>query len=161
MYRRVLALLSLVAVLMAVAVAASAEETDAVGEGSAEGRGAVWARGTGTAILDGKGKVQMAIDGDVVIYDYAGDAIVKMGAVPEEERDGAGSQLQDVDPTTTYTFDNLRGRLQVVGSDFRIEAEGTMRFRAAGQGVVEVEGDGVWRTRHRRGTWNGATLVLG
>ncbi len=161
MYRRVLTLLSLLAVFMTVAVAANAQETEAVGAGSAEGRGWVWARGTGTAILDGKGKMQMAIDGDVVIYDYAGDAVVKMGAVPEEEPDGARSQLQDVDPTTTYTFDNFRGRLQVIGSDFRIEAEGTMRFRAVGQGVVEVEGDGVWRTRHRRGTWNGATLLWG
>jgi hypothetical protein len=146
---------------MAVAVAASAEETDAVGEGSAEGSGWVWAKGIGTAILDGKGMVQMAIDGDVVIYDYAGDAVVKLGAVPEDEPDGAGAQLEDVDPTTTYTFDNFRGRLQVVGSDFRIEAEGAMKFRAHGTGIVEVDGDGWWRTRHARGSWNGATLSLG
>ena len=159
MYRRVIALLALVAVLMAVAVAANAEETD--GEGSAEGRGWVWAKGNGVAILDGKGKVQMAIDGDVVIYDYAGDAVVKIGAVPEDEPDGAAAQLQEVDPTTTYTFDNFRGRLYVVGSDFRIEAEGRMKFRAHGQGVVEVEGEGWWRTLHRRGTWNGAVLSLG
>ncbi len=159
MYRRIIALLGLVAILMAVAVAANAEETD--GEGYAEGKGWVWAKGTGVAILDGQGRVHMAIDGDVVIYDYAGDAVVKVGAVPESEPDGAGAQLQDVDPTTTYTFDNFRGRLFVSGSDFRVEAEGTMKFKAHGQGVVEVDGEGWWRTRHRRGTWNGATLSLG
>jgi len=158
-YKRVVALLGLVAVLMSVAVAANAEEVD--GEGYAEGRGWVWAKGVGTAILDGQGRVHMAIDGDVVIYDHAGDAVVKMGAVPEEEPDGAGAELQDADPTTTYTFDNFRGRLYVSGSDFRIEAEGAMKFRGHGQGVVEVEGEGRWRTLHRGGTWHGAVLRLG
>ena len=157
MYRRVIALLGLVAIWMSVAVAANAEETEA----RAEGYGWVWAKGTGTAILDGKGVVHMAIDGDVVIFDYAGDAKVRVGAVPEEEPDGAGAQLQDVDPTTTYTFDNFRGRLHIVGSDFRIEAEGSMKFRAHGKGSVEVDGRGWWKTRHNRGTWNGAVLLVG
>jgi hypothetical protein len=156
-YRRVIALLSLVAVLMSVAVAANAEEVD----GRAEGYGWVWAKGNGTAILDGRGVVHMAIDGDVVIFDYAGDAKVKVGAVPEEEPDGAGARLQDVDPTTTYTFDNFRGRLHIVGSDFRIEAEGSMKFRGHGKGSVEVDGRGWWKTLHHRGTWNGAVLRVG
>lgn len=157
MYKRVIALVGLVAVLMSVAVAANADETDA----RAEGYGWVWAKGTGVAILDGKGVVQMAVDGDVVIFDYAGDAKVRVGAVPEDEPDGAGARLQDVDPTTTYTFDNFRGRLRIVGSDFRIEAEGAMKFRGHGKGVVEVDGTGWWKTLHRRGTWNGATLNVG
>ena len=160
-YRRVIALLGLVAILMTAAVAAHAEEADAAGSGSVEGNGWVWAKGIGTAILDGQGRVHMAIDGDVVIYDYAGDAVVKMGAVPEEEPDGPLAQLQTVDPTTTYTFDNFRGRIYISGSDFRIEAEGSMKFRGHGQGVVEVEGEGWWRTLHRHGTWSGATLHLG
>ncbi len=163
MYRRVIALIGLVAVLMAVAVAANADELEATATdaGAAEGRGWVWAKGVGTAILDGQGRVHMGIDGDVVIYDYAGDAVVKIGAVPEEEPDGAGAELRQVDPTTTYTFDNFRGRMSVTGSDFRIEAEGAMKFRAHGEGVVEVEGRGWWKTLHRRGTWNGATLYIG
>ena len=163
MYKRVFALVAAVAILMAVAVAANAEEVtpDAEGSGAAEGRGWVWAKGLGTAILDGQGRVHMGIDGDVVIYDYAGDAVVKIGAIPEEEPDGAGAELQAVDPTTTYTFDNFRGRMYVSGSDFRIEAEGAMKFRAHGEGVVEVEGRGWWKTLHRRGTWNGATLYVG
>ena len=157
MYRRAIALLGLVAILMSVAVAANAEESEA----RAEGYGWVWAKGSGTAILDGRGIVHMAIDGDVVIFDYAGDAKVQVGAVPEEEPDGAGAQLQDLDPTTTYTFDNFRGRLRIVGSDFRIEAEGAMKFRGHGKGVVEVDGRGWWKTLHRRGTWNGAVLAVG
>lgn len=161
MYRRVIALLGLVAILMAVAVAATAEEVEAEGVGSAEGYGWVWAKGSGVAILDGRGIVHMAIDGDVVIYDYAGDGKVRVGAVPEEEPDGAGARLQDLDPTTTYTFDNFRGRLHIVGSDFRIEAEGDMKFRGHGKGVVEVDGTGWWKTLHRRGTWNGAALHVG
>lgn len=161
MRKRMLALLAVFTVFMAVTVAAQAEETGTEGSDSVEGRGWVWAKGSGVAILDGKGKVQMAIDGDVVIYDLAGDAVVKIGAVPEEEPDGAGAELQGVSPTTTYTLDNFRGRLQVVGSDFRIEAEGEMKFRAHGQGVVEVDGVGWWKTFHRRGTWNGAVLFFG
>ena len=87
-YRRIIALLGLVAVLMSVAVAANAEDAQSRVEGRAEGYGWVWAKGTGVAILDGRGIVHMAIDGDVVIYDFAGDAKVKVGAVPEEEPAG-------------------------------------------------------------------------
>jgi len=155
--RRVIALLSLVAVFMSVAVAATADEVD----NRAAGYGRVWAKGTGTAILDGKGVVHMAIDGDVVIFDYAGDAKVKVGAVPEEGPDGTGARLQDVDPTTTYTFDNFRGRLHIAGSDLRIEAEGSMKFRGHGQGSVEVDGRGWWKTLQHRGTWSGSLLRFG
>ncbi len=160
MRKRMLVLLAVFAVFMAVTVAAQAQETDGV-DHSVDGRGWIWAKGAGVAILDGQGIVHMGIDGDVVIYDYAGDAVVKIGAVPEEEPDGAAAQLRDVDPTTTYTFDNFRGRMVVVGSDFRIEAEGEMKFRGHGKGVVEVDGRGWWKTLHRRGTWNGAALHLG
>jgi len=154
-----LAILTVIAVFMSVAVVAQAEESDRAG--SVDGRGYIWAKGTGTAIFDGHGKVQMAIDGDVVIYDLAGNAVVKIGAIPEQERDGAAAQLQDVSPTTTYTFDDFRGRMQVVGSDFRIEAEGEMEFRGHGEGLVQVEGGGWWKTLHRRGTWGGAVLSFG
>jgi hypothetical protein len=160
MRKRMLVLLAVFAVFMAVTVAAQAQETDSA-DHLVEGRGWIWAKGTGVAILDGQGRVHMGIDGDVVIYDYAGDAVVKIGAVPEDEPDGAAAQLREVDPTTTYTFDNFRGRMVVVGSDFRIEAEGEMRFRGHGQGVVELDGRGWWKTLHRRGTWNGAALHLG
>lgn len=157
MQKRLLVIVAAMAVLMSVTVAAQAQETDA----SIEGTGHIWAKGSGVAILDGRGRVQMAIDGDVVIYDYAGDAVVKIGAVPEEEPDGEASRLQEVSPTTTYTFDNFRGRMQVAGSDFRIEAEGDMRFHARGEGVVELDGRGWWKTRHNRGTWNAAVLRFG
>lgn len=157
MRKRLLVMLATLSVLMTVAVAAQAQEGDA----SIEGKGYIWAKGSGVAILDGRGRVQMAIDGDVVIYDYAGDAVVKIGAVPEEEPDGAAARLQEVSPTTTYTFDNFRGRMQVVGSDFRIEAEGDMKVRGRGEGTVELDGRGWWKTLRNRGTWNGAVLHFG
>lgn len=160
MRKRMLVLLAVFGVFMTITVAAQAQEADAA-DHSVDGRGWIWAKGTGVAILDGRGVVHMAIDGDVVIYDLAGDAVVKIGAVPEEEPDGAAAQLRDVAPTTTYTFDNFRGRMVVVGSDFRIEAEGNMKFRGHGRGVVEVDGHGWWKTLHGRGTWNGAALSLG
>ena len=103
----------------------------------------------------------MAIDGDVVIYDRAGDASVKVAAVSEREAEPAGVPLQELSPTTTYTFDNFRGRLQVVGSDFRIEAEGAMRFRAHGEGMVKLNGRGWWKTRHRLGVWSDVALSFG
>ena len=158
MRKRMFALLAVFTVFMAVAVTAQAQETES---DSVEGRGWIWAKGSGVAILDGKGKVHMAIDGDVVIYDLAGDAVVKIGAVAEDEPDGAGGQLQELTPTTTYTLDNFRGRLHIAGSDFRIEAEGEMRFRGHGQGVVEVDGVGWWKTLRKRGTWGGAVLYFG
>ncbi len=157
MRKRLLVLLATLTVFMTVAVAAQAQEDDA----SIEGKGYIWAKGSGVAILDGRGRVQMAIDADVVIYDYAGDAVVKIGAVPEEEPDGAAARLQEVSPTTTYTVDNFRGRMQVVGSDFRIEAEGDMKFRGRGEGTVELDGRGWWKTRRNRGTWEGAVLRFG
>ena len=157
MRNRLLALLAAATMVLSIALAAEAAETEA----TVDGKGFIRARGTGTAILDGHGRVQMAIDGDVVIDDLAGDARVKIAAVPAEESDAAGAQFAEVSPTRTYTFDNFRGRLQVVGSDFRIEAEGTMRFRGHGEGTVELDGRGVWKTRHRRGTWNGVELRFG
>ena len=75
MRKRILVMLAVIATVMSVAAVASAEDTLA----SVEGRGYIWAKGSGTAILDGHGRVQMAIDGDVVIYDFAGDAVVKIG----------------------------------------------------------------------------------
>lgn len=161
MRKRLIALFAVFGVFMAVTVAAQAQETDAADQASVEGKGWIWAKGSGSAILDGHGRVLMGIDGDVVIYDYAGDAVVRVGAVPEEEPDGSGARLEDVDATSTYTFDNFRGRIHVVGSDFRIEAEGDMRFRGRGEGVVEVDGDGWWKTRRARGPWDGAVLELG
>jgi hypothetical protein len=155
-HKRMLAIVAVVAVFMSLTAVAQAQETDRTR--SVDGRGYIWAKGTGTAILDGHGRVQMAIDGDVVIYDLAGDAKVKIGAVPEQEPDGRAAELQEVSPTTTYTFDNFRGRMQVVGSDFRIEAEGEMKFRGHGEGVVELDGRGWWKTLCRRGTWSGAVL---
>ncbi len=160
MRKRMLVLLAVFGVFIAVAVSAQAEDTDAA-DHSVDGRGWIWAKGTGVAILDGHGRVHMGIDGDVVIYDYAGDAVVKIAAVPEGELDSAADELRDVDPTTTYTFDNFRGRIFVRGSDFRIEAEGDMKFRGHGEGVVEVDGRGWWKTLYRRGTWNGDTLRIG
>ena len=160
MRKRMLVLLAVFGVFMAITVAAQAEEPDAA-DRSVDGRGWIWAKGTRVAMLDGRGIVHMGIDGDVVVYDYAGDAVVKISAVPEEEPDGAAAQFRDVDPATTYTFDNFRGRMVVVGSDFRIEAEGDMGFRGHGRGVVEVDGRGWWKTLHDRGTWNGAVLRLG
>lgn len=160
MRKRLMIIFAVMTVFMAVAAVAVAQETNAVGSGSAQGRGWVWAKGTGTAILDGRGKVGMAIDGDVVIYDFAGDAVVKVRAVPDGS-DGAGARAQELSPTSTYTLDNFRGRLSVRGSDFRIEAEGMMKFRARGQGVVQVEGDGWWRTRNARGVWDGTRIAFG
>ncbi len=161
MLKRVVTIAAVVTSLLAVTVVAQAQEPEAAGDSTIEGRGYIWAKGSGVAILDGRGRVQMAIEGDVVIYDLAGDAVVKIGAVPGEEPDGAGARLEDVDPTTTYTFDNFRGRMQVVGSDFRIEAEGEMKFRGRGEGVVELDGQGWWKTLRKRGTWNGAVLHFG
>jgi hypothetical protein len=93
--------LAVFTVFMAVAVAAQAQETES---DSVEGRGSIWAKGSGVAVLDGKGRVHMAIDGDVVSYDLAGDAVVKIGAVPEDEPDGAGGQLQEVAPGGASTL---------------------------------------------------------
>ena len=157
MRKRLAAMLVATTVLMTVAVGAQAQETDA----SMEGKGSIWAKGSGVAILDGGGRVQMAIDGDVVIYEYAGDAVVKIGAVPEEEPDGEVGRLQEVSPTSTYTLDDFRGRMQVVGSGIRIEAEGDMKFRARGEGSVELDGRGWWKTRRARGAWNGTGLNFG
>lgn len=161
MHKRMLAIVTVFGIFMAVTVSAQAQEPDDTGSGSVEGRGWVWAKGTGTAILDGAGLVRMAIDGDVVIYDLAGDAVVRIAAIPEGDAAGAGAALQELSLTTTYTLDNFRGRLQVVGSGFRIEAEGNMKFRGHGAGVVEVDGRGWWRSRHARGTWNGTVPHFG
>ncbi len=126
------------------------------GEANVSGTGALWARGTGTAVIDGAGHVTMAIDGDVTIVDHAGDAHVVITSRP-------GDTAESLAADTEYELENFRGIVKVTGSDFTIEAHGRMKFRAAGTGSVYLQGHGTYRTRHLHGRWTptGVRIDLG
>jgi len=153
MVKRTLVVFAALALLIVGLVpAASAAE----GAADIEGAGNLWAKGVGTAVIDGAGTVRMGIDGDVTIVDHAGDARVWInggsGADRELESNGAG-----------YELTNFRGRLRVTGSDIEIHADGRMRFHARGTGSVFLQGTGVYRTWSGIGRWTstGVRLEIG
>ncbi|MFQ5554593.1 MAG: hypothetical protein ACE5GC_04385 [Acidimicrobiia bacterium] len=153
---------SLAALLAALALpgTAAAAETDGSGSDTATGAGTVWAKGAGIATIDGGGKAKIAIDGDVLIVDRAGDADVRTRS-RSRDKDARGDHLDQLAATTRYELSGFRGVVVVTGSDFIVELDGRMAFRAGGKGTVYVNGRGAWRTRHAGGTWNGARVAIG
>ena len=132
---------------IAVAAPATEANVDPATEAEIGGRGHLWAVGTGSAVLRGKGTVAMAIDGDVVITDHAGDLRVFIASGP------AGTDEEALAPDSVVELDDFRGRLRIVGSGFTLEALGTMVFHAHGKGHASLEGRGVYRARAGCGTW--------
>lgn len=154
MVKRTLVVLAALA-LAVVGLAPTASATG--GEADIGGTGSLWARGTGTAAIDGGGTVRMAIEGDVFIVDNAGDARVWIGGGSGGDGDELAAQ------SSVFELDGFRGVIRVTGSDFEIEAEGRMRFRARGTGTVFLQGTGIYRTCSDSGRWNqsGVRLELG
>jgi hypothetical protein len=126
-----------------------------VTEDTIVGAGHLWAVGTGTAVLDGRGTVVMAVSGDVVVTDHAGDVRVFIVADPG---DGPEKALP---ADGQIVLEDFRGRIRVVGSDFTMKAAGSMAFHAHGKGHVSLDGHGIYRNRAGWGTWGGDAATAG
>lgn len=109
------------------------------GEVDIHGTGHLWAKGTGTAVLEGHGRVALAVEGDVRIVDHAGDAEVVIVSRP-------GDDAEPLADSTEYVLEDFRGVVKVSGSDFTLEATGRMRFHASGTGTAFLQGHGRYRT---------------
>ena len=119
---------------------ADAETTDV----TVEGRGKLVARGVGEIVLAGGGWARVAMRGDAVITDHAGDAEIVI------TRDGVSAN----DSATTVVLDDFRGVIWISGSDFTIEAEGRFRRIAAkGEGTAFLQGRGWYRATGGSGVW--------
>ncbi len=158
MRKRLITVVSMTMALLMVAGLAYAQEatTDAAEPADSteangtvlHGRGKLWAKGTGTALMEVHGKVRMRIKGDVVIEDIAGDATIRIADGPWR------TFAEEAGDSTTIVLENFNGAVYVRGSHFKLDAHGRMAFVAKGKGRVYLEGDGVWRTRRNRGVWS-------
>ena len=121
------------------------------------GTGFLKASGSGTVSIEMAGLLRMAVDGDVVIVDRAGDARVHIAAP------GAGNEnAEQLAAEPTYELTGFQGVVRVAGSDFTVETDGFTTLHARGEGTATLTGEGVWKTRHRWGFWSdtGAELRL-
>ena len=156
MRKRATVVVTALMMLMSTATAAYAAEDAADTEGTiVSGSGVVVAKGKGKAVIAGEGVVRMALNGNVTIWDNAGDARVFIGPHPADEADAtADTRLA---AGARYHLEDVRGLIVVKGSDFKIRARGKMRFKARGTGAVFLKGRGRWHTGNgTAGTW-GAT----
>lgn len=147
-------LLAIAALAMAAIaiVPATASAEPAPDDPTVEGRGALRARGTGTADLHMAGRLVANVNGDVSIVDHAGDLRLRLGS------GDAANRVDDGQPT--YDFENFDGRLVARGSDFSIVIDGEIRFRARGRGEAFLDGEGVYKTRRgERMLWDGMVVI--
>ena len=158
MSKRLMVMLTVVITVVIGSAVAWAQETDrpATPETELAGRGFLNASGSGTASLEMRGVLRMAVDGDVVIVDVAGDARVHIGS-PGQARDSA----EELNGRTTYELTNFQGGVGVVGSHFTVEVDGFTAFRARGGGKAELAGEGIWKTRNNWGFWSETGVNLG
>ncbi len=118
----------------------------------------VWAKGTGHIALDASGSTRLALRGDAVIVDNAGDARVHIR--PRTTRPDTTDREQ-LSRAATYTLEGFDGVVWVAGSSFTVEARGKVRrMKTNGQGTLQLAGDGRWFTRHLHGRW-GITINYG
>ena len=135
--KKLIAMLTVIASVMAVAGVASASHME---------YGRLWSQGTGTSVLDvGQAKVQMLVDGDVVIIGPANlnvqiDSTDR--AFTPEATDGTYIELTD-----------FAGEIIVTGSDYTVTVEGEITMRGKGWGSASFVGTGRWKTLHRHGVW--------
>jgi len=144
--RKLTILLLAVALIGAVlAVPALAEETGGNGDALVSGRGWLWAKGAGEVRFDMGGRVQLLIDGDVTISDFAGDMKVKI--ISEDTFRENGIAVADEEYVgSDLTLEDFRGYVAVEGTHFLLEAQGKARLRAHGGGVAYLAGRGWYKT---------------
>ena len=156
MSRRLTIVLGIVAVMVfggAVALAQTGPDAD---ETVIKGTGYLKASGSGTVGIEMAGSIRMAIDGDATIVDLAGDARVRIAVGGARAADAEALSGQ-----STYELTGFQGLVAVTGSDFTVEVDGFVAFRARGSGTAELAGEGVWKTRSDWGFWSPSGAVLG
>lgn len=151
MRKRLSIILAVVMAAMTITVAVPAQEVEeTTPEALLQGAGHLFAVGHGAAVLDGAGFVRMVLNGDAVIVDHAGDARIKINERPElplAQADGVE------DGGTRIVLRNFEGTIRVAGSDWTVEADGTMVFFARGRGTAFLKGTGIYHNRAGWGFW--------
>ena len=147
-----------VAVVVGGAVAFAQTSSAGQADTKLSGAGGLKASGSGTVSIEMAGLLRMAVDGDVVIVDRAGDARVHIGATGG----GGADSAEQLAARPTYELTGFQGVIRVAGSDFTVEVDGFAALRAGGEGTATLTGEGVWKTRYRWGFWSesGAELSL-
>lgn len=157
MSKRLILMVTVVLMVVVGSAVAWAQETDrpADAETTLAGRGFLDASGSGNAGLEMRGVLRMAVDGDVVIVDIAGDARVHIGSPGQAARDAEALTGQP-----TYELTDFQGVIGIAGSHFIVEVDGFTAFKAKGGGKAELVGEGIWRTRNNWGFWSESGIDL-
>lgn len=143
--RKLTILLLVVALVGAVlAVPALAAEENGSGDALVSGRGWLWAKGVGEVRFDMGGRIQMLVDGDVTISDFAGDMKVKI--ISEDTYRRSGIEAADEYVGSDLTLEDFRGYIAVEGTHFLLQAQGKAKMRAHGGGVAYLAGRGWYKT---------------
>ena len=150
MSKRVLVMFGIMAAVVGGGAVALAQTAPAgVDDTTLTGKGFLRASGSGTVSIEMTGLLRMAVDGDVVIVDRAGDARVHI------EAPGARAETAEaLRGGPTYELSGFQGVVRVAGSDFSVDVDGFAAFTARGEGAATLAGEGVWKTRHRWGFWS-------
>ena len=160
MSKRLMVMLAVVLTVVVGGAVAWGQETDRPIDTETElaGKGFLNASGSGTASLEMRGVLRMAIEGDVVIVDVGGDVRVHI-ASSRQARD----RTEALTGQPTYELTDFQGAIGVAGSHFTVEVDGFVAFKARGGGKAELAGEGVWETRNNWGFWSedGVTLGIG
>ena len=158
MTKRLAVMLGVIVAVALSGAVAFAQQSPGGGDGTTlGGTGFLKASGSGTVSIEMAGVLGMAVDGDVVIVDRAGDARVHIGAP------GTGADTtEQLAAQPTYELTWFQGLIRVAGSDFLVEIDGFAALRARGEGTATLSGEGVWKTRYQWGFWSeaGAELSL-
>ncbi len=116
-----------------------------------KGTGAIWAKGNGKALIEGRGSVRVSGNGVLVIKDLAGNARIKVR--------GYGKKVRLKDGTLVYY--GFKGRAYVRGSHIKVKITGrNIRLLARGRGRVILKGQGIYKTRGKRGKWSKQGTVI-
>jgi len=115
----------------------------AVSADTLEGQGVLWARGSGLAVVRGRGVVEIDGFGSGWVLVQGADRVIARGT--GIRRDLPGNQVLLV---------GWRGLIDIRGARMMVTMRGPqIEFKAIGRGQVHLRGEGVWRTLHARGTW--------
>lgn len=115
---------------------------------SGGGSGSLTAWGSGKGVIQGDGNITVTGNGDLWIYDHAGDARIIVS--------GDGTKFKN--PNGWVHYEGFDGHAQISGSEVTVAISGDhLRMHARGSGRFALRGTGNYRTS---GGWTLDTTLI-
>ena len=138
-------LLLIVSAMLAVPVSAMA--SDIAGQRVIRGRGALWAKGSGLAILKGTGTIVVEGKGVGSVWVKGAELLVAQGEGRRFDFNGG------------VLFVGWRGRVSVAGTNMIVQIEGGLiEFTAVGVGTAYLVGRGTYRIGSITSVWDSISV---